>query len=389
MIKLDFYRLLMEQKDTGFVEEPDVDCRYTPYRIFVLETRLFPLIYKLVGEDVDIYPQGIFNAEKNRMDVHLKIVKIQDLQDQIEADDVLINLKEDDRLKIEKRLNEITSKDIDYALIDVEELYNSSVNKYPFSWFASVFEFALTDTSYNPFIAPEGIYLTFNPNSEYKKAYYTVCQDILKRIDTFYKSGVVVLKEDAPLIKNWNLIQIDEDGLLYQAGFVDHRFADNMVDFLLQRVQGDEYISFKLPNNLTKRHGIIATLQGNGFNPFVENSFLKIKCDDLINARKIASLIDAGYAMTYGRVMIVPVSRMSEVFLYSEYCQKNRVGESIGYFNDGNILFSVLLEDDDVDTDDLRLKMKGYAVSRLIEVSKISKLKAISPHSIIEQEYSF
>ena len=384
MIKLDFYRLLMDRKES---EEPDADCRYTPYRIFVLETRLFPLIYKLLGDEINIYPQGIYNLEKNRMDVHLKIVKIQDLQEQVEEADILIELNEENRLKIEKKLNEINSKDIDYALIDVEELYNSSLIKYPFSWFTSVFEFAFNDTLYNPFISPEGIYLTFEPNSEYKKTYYQICANILKRIDEFYKAGVVVLKEGGDIIKKWNLINIDSDQMLFQAGFVDRRFADNKVDFLLQRIQGEEYISFKLPNNLAKRHGIIAGLQAEGIIPFVENSYLKVKCKDLNAARKAASLIDAGYATTYGRVMISPVSRMSEVFLYSEYCQKNDIGVRIAYYNDGNILFSVLLKDDDVDTDVLKLDLKKYAVSRLSEVSKISKFKSLSPHDIIEKEY--
>ncbi len=47
MIKLELFRLLTEDYTIKNVEEADVDCRYTPYRIFVLETRLYPLIYNL------------------------------------------------------------------------------------------------------------------------------------------------------------------------------------------------------------------------------------------------------------------------------------------------------------------------------------------------------
>ena len=53
MFKLDLYRFLPEQHDMGFVEEADVDCRYSPYRIFVLETRIFPLIYSIFENNSD------------------------------------------------------------------------------------------------------------------------------------------------------------------------------------------------------------------------------------------------------------------------------------------------------------------------------------------------
>ena len=398
MINLGFYRLLQEKGGGQIIEEPDSDCRYTPYAMFVMETRLFPLIYDLLGEnekeDVNIFVQSDFNKEKNRMDVYLKIAKFQSLDEQGEGQEVLIELSEADKEKINKKLYEIQSENIAYALIDVKELYRSKNVRYPFAWFRSVIEYAMRNEyeEYNPFIRPEGIYLTFDPNSDYKVKYFEICQDILKKIEQFYENGVIVLDErderdeNDKIIEKWRLSSIDKR--LYVPDWSDKRFANNIVDFLLERIQGEKFISFEISVNLVKRHGMISRLQAEKYNPFIETGRLKVECDNLNEAKKIADLVDSGFATTYGRVSIFPVSRMSEVYLYSEYCYKNRIGDYIAYFAEGTILFSVLLSDENIDSDILRKNLKNYAVSRLTEVSKISKLKSLSPHNAIEQEYS-
>ena len=387
MINLGYYRLLQE-KQGEIIEEPDVDCRYTPYAMFVIETRLFPLIYDLLGENVNIFVQSDYNKEKNRMEVYLKFAQFQTLDEQGEDKEILIQMDDNKKKIIEKKLYEIQSENISYALIDVNELYKSKNVRYPFARFRSVLEYALSDeyNEYNAFIRPEGIYLTFDPNSDYKVDYFNVCQDILFRIDQFYERGVIVLDEKDTLIEKWQL-KASSDKRLYVPSWTDKRFADNMVDFLLERVQGEKFVCFEISKNLVKRHGIISKLQAGKYNPFIETSRLKVECDNLNDAKKIADLIDSGFATTYGRVSIFPAARMSEVYLYSEYCHKNTVGDYVAYFAEGSILFSILLNEEDIDTDILRKHLKDYAVSRLTEVSKISKLKSLSPHDAIEQEY--
>jgi hypothetical protein len=391
MIKLDLYRLLPEQHDMGFVDEPDVDCRYTPYRIFVLETRLFPLIYSMFQniENIDIYPKSIYNPKMNRMEVYLKIAKIDD--NTIEKEDDSVTLTEEQREKIQSEINKITSENIDYVLIDVNELYKSSGKQYPFSWFVSVLEYSLPDTSYNPFIQKEGIYLKFNLNSDYKNAYYKTCKKILKKIEQYHSHGVVIIDDNSNIVKNWDLVSIDNEEIvkrIFQPKWTDRRFAPKMVDFLILKIQGDSYISFSLPNNLTKRHGIMKKLEG--YESFIESSTLKVKCENIQEATKIANLVDYGYAKTYGRVMILEINRKSEAYLFSDYCTRNNIGESIAYYNDNKILFSVLLNEkhENVDTHSLSVSFRNYSISRLTEVIKISKFKGLSPHDIIEQEYS-
>ena len=389
MINLGFYRLLQEKQGGMLIEEPDVDCRYTPYAMFVIETRLFPLIYDLLGEEINIFVQSDYNKEKNRMDVYLKFAKFQPLDEQGEDKEILIQVNDEKKKIIEKKLYEIQSQNIYYALIDVKELYKSKNVRYPFDWFRSVLEYALAEEyeMYNPFIRPEGIYLTFDPNSDYKVKYFEICQDILKKIEIFYEKGFIVLDEKDEIIEKWGLIA-SGDKRLYAPNWTDKRFANNIVDFLLERVQGEKFISFEISNNLVKRHGIIAKLQAEKYNPFIETGKLKVECDNVDEAIRIGKLVDSGFATTYGRVSIFPAARMSEVYLYSEYCYKNSIGDYVAYFAEGGILFSVLLNDQESDIDVLRKNLKDYAVSRLTEVSKISKLKSMSPHDAIEQEYS-
>lgn len=395
MIKLDLYRLLPETHALGTDEEADSDCNYTPYRIFVLESRLYPFIYKMFPNiNLYIYPKSIYNPKTYRMDVYLTLTKIL-----TEDSEELIELTEEQKDKIQDKINKITSENIDYALIDINEFYKSLPKKYPFGWFRSVLEYTSLDSSFNPFIRPEGIYLKFNPDSDYKPAYYNVCKFLKERIAEFYSKGVVVLsnlidsKTKEKLTKDWHLVAIDEEEIqkrLFQPNWKDGRFANNPVDFLLRKIEGDEYIRIKLPDNLVKRHGIIKSLEKEEL--IVEGSYLKIKAENLEKARKIAFVIEDAKSNTNGRVVVLTSGRLSEIYLFFEYAEKFKKGECISYSTNSNenpYMFSCLLKENDyMSNQDLQERFRNYALDRLIEVSKITKLKNMSPHDIIEQEYS-
>ena len=124
----------------------------------------------------------------------------------------------------------------------------------------------------------------------------------------------------------------------------------------------------------------------------VEGSYIKIKVENIDKARKIASLAEYGESKTNGRVVVLAANRMSEIYLFFEYADKFKKGESISYSVDSNenpYIFSCLLKDDDyMSLETLRERFRNYALDRLIEVSKVTKLKNMSPHDIIEKEYS-
>jgi len=395
MIKLDLYRLLPETHYLGTDEEADTDCNYTPYRIFVLESRLYPFIYNMFPDlNLYIYPKSIYNPKTYRMDVYLTITKITTP----ESEEV-IELNKKEKEKIQDKINKITSENIDYALIDIHEFYKSLPIKYPFSWFKSVLEYTGIDSSYNPFIKEEGIYLKFNPDSEYKPGYYKVCEFLKNRISEFYSKGVIILsniidsKKKEKLLKDWKLISLDNEEIekrIFQPNWRDGRFAENQVDFLLRKIEEDEYIRIKLPDNLVKRHGIIKALEKEEL--IIEASYLKVKVRNLEHAQKIATIFENAESKTNGRVIVLAAGRMSEIYLFFEYAEKFKKGDCISYSINSNqnpYMFSCLLKADDYTSPEiLKERFRNYALDRLIEVSKVTKLKNISPHDIIEKEYS-
>jgi hypothetical protein len=426
MIRLDYYRLLPDTQYIGVVDEPDIDCHFSPYSIFVLETRLYPLIYKLFPKiPIDILVLTRYESDKNRMQAYLNIKKLENTTD-AGIENAFVDLTDLQREIILSKINEINSYEPNYALIDVEELYKSMpiINNMciPFSYFATMLQYTGIDSSYNPFIRPEGIYCTFNPNSEYKKAYNEVCKFLVSRISEFYSRGAIVFSNlnstnsKDELIKNWHLVPIDdeEDTLqqqkeemvktIFEPLWTDERFAKNKVDFLTLKLQGDPYISLKVPDNFVKRHGIASMLQKYKYSFVFEGSYLKAEAKILHEAYSIASLVEYGMNMKTGsrKVMVLAASRLSEVYLYFEYANKKfgKNNNSMTYMvsnNENPYIFSCLLPNSEmtkqtsssfVDLDDLRLSFRDYAVSRLTEVSKVSKFKNMSPHSIIEQEYS-
>jgi hypothetical protein len=424
MIPLDYYRLLPDTQYIGVVDEPDNDCRFSPYSVFVLETRLYPLIYKLFPEiPLDIFILTRYESDKNRMQAYLNIKKVENTTDP-GTENSHVNLTDTQREIILSKINEINSYEPNYALIDVEELYKSMpiINNMviPFSYFTTMLQYTGIDSSYNPFIRPEGIYCTFNPNSEYNIAYNEVCKFLVSRISEFYSRGAIVFSNlitpndstnfKDELIKNWHLVPIDDEEVvktIFEPLWTDERFAKNKVDFLTLKLQGDPYISLKISDNFVKRHGIASMLQKYKYSFVFEGSYLKAEAKNLHEAYSIASLVEYGMNGSKNgsgskKVMVLAASRLSEIYLYFEYANKKfgKNNNSITYQvnnNENPYIFSCLLPTSEmtkqtsssfVDLDDLRLSFRDYAVSRLTEVSKVSKFKNMSPHSIIEQEYS-
>ena len=476
-IRLDcIYNLVAENHPIGFDQEAG-DGTYNPYNLFVLETRLFPYIYKLflqhgiIQNKSDILPtfHSVYDEKVNKKVYHLKISFTQENEENRQK---LESKKEELENGIRKKISEITSVNVEYALIDKEALYDAiyyepnavtqnNVNegqiqsvhhknnlnldkKMPYDWFCKVLEYTGLDSRYNPFIGEDGIYLSFNPyfgrSSEttfypsipsslnageenpdlsqpqptYQKAYYQVCQFLINKIKDYYKRGVIVLNDiiDAEskvnFVKNWHLTPIDEEEIearIFETKWIDNRFAPDKVEFLLNKLQGNNYMYFWTPDNLVVRHQIARSLQSASKGMIVEGSYIKVEADNFKEAQLIASLYEAALLkVPIGRVLPIAASRLSEVLLYFQYAQENfsrftQIGEDgvkepincVSYGVDNVVnpyMFSFFLPNEvQSDADALRREFKSFSIKRLVEVSKVTKLKSISPHSIIEEEF--
>ena len=421
MIKLDFFKLIQQEHVLGADEQSETDCRFTPYQIFVLETRLYPLIYRMFPDrNLEIYLKSEYNRLTNRMDIYLTIKELLNTSDPY-LENSLLELTPLEIEKIQKKIDEINSYEINYALIDSKELYDSmnhfvdrkhiknttftlatDIPKISFTYFQKMLEYTGLDSGFNPFIRPEGIYLTFNPISDYKPAYYEVSKFLIDKIVEFYVNGVVILddiidsKVKEEFIKAWKLKAYDEEEKIhriYYPDWQDARFARNPVDFLTRKIEGDTFIRIPVSDNFVKRHGIAKAFQKENKGILFEGSYLKIQVNGLEEAQKYASLKVAAEATSYGKVLTISASRLSEIYLYFDYVEKKYgKGKSVTYYLnniENPYMFSVMLPEDEYDNlDEIRKQFREFVLNRLVDVSKVTKLKNMSPHDIIIQEYS-
>ncbi len=419
MIALDYYRLLPESQYINGVEIPENDCSFNPYAIFVLETRLYPLIYKIFEDvPIEITCQTKYSVEKKRMDLFLILKKLEDTRDPFIENNLIDMTKQQKEIIIQK-IYDIKAIYPDYALIDINELYKSMNVNIPFSYFSSMLQYSGID-SYNAFIRPEGIYVTFNSTSDYKRIYYEISLFLVNRVKEFYEKGTILfgnlidnnVKEQ--LIQDWKLVSIEEKEelavplqgqlqgqlqlqqstipLLYQPNWMDDRFAKNRVDFLLRKLQGDSYIRLKVSDNLVKRHGIARHLQKYKYPMVFEGSYLKVEAKNLFAAQQIASIVEYATGITNGKVFTLGVARLAEIYLYFDYArEKFGKGKSVAYSINNletSYIFSCMIPNNLFSSiDELRYEFRDYAVQRLTDVTKVSKFKNMSPYSIIEEEY--
>ena len=397
-----FYRLLPQMHSEGCDDEPEF--HYNSFDIFVLETRLYPLIYKLLpNKNLQIYLMGKYDEGRNKMVLHLEIEElVYSTNPNIPNEKVTLTPYQTREIK--KKIAEITSENVGYALIDINELYENSEKEYSKSWMYSVLPYVGLNTEYNPFIRSEGIYLTFNPLSDYLTAYRDVCDYILYKLDEFYHNGVVVLNDvldnifKETLIQNWKLEPLDVNEniqQLYQPTWTDFRFARNITDFMMEKISGDPYIRFNISDNYVVRHFIAKLFQENNKGLSIEGSVLKTVSTNIDEALNISALVEAGEGLAKGRVVIMMVPRLSYIYLFNDYAMKKYednkdILNTVSYMTNDKepYTFSILLPENEYTPDEeLRKEFYNFALDRLIETSKIVKLKNKSPHDIIEEEY--
>ena len=265
---------------------------YTPYDIFCLQSRLYPLIYQMLGRDVMI----LFEDEhlNERMELTLRLVRMDNSS--IDNPERIIKLKKKQQKILNEAINRITAEHMGYCLIDKQELLLSVGRRYPTSWFYTMMEYVILPIEYNPFLSSTsysgsgGIYLAFNPESDYKTAYNSVCQLLLNTIAQYYEEGVVF--RPFSIIDSWSLEAVDgQTNQLYRPTWQDDRFAPNPVEFLLKKIQGDPYIRLPISSNLVTRHYIASILNEYEIAVIFEGDYARIQVNSLEEAQKIASLV--------------------------------------------------------------------------------------------------
>lgn len=341
MLNTPYYRTLTQTHSLGCDDLPDAN--YVPYDIFCLETRLYPLVYSLLGRDVQLLFKTVNMNE--RMELKIEIEKIVDMSNQEPSVNPTVILDEEIRGKLQRKVNEITSKYVGYCYIDREELWLSAMKRYPTGWFHSVLRYIDISSAYAPFYHESGIYLAFNPYSDYKTAYLQINTYLLNVIEEYYQQGVVYGAKS--IAEKWRLERIDDQEIvpkLYRAMWSDKRIAPDIVCFLLERLQGDKFIRIEVSDNLVKRHKIILELSRYNVPIIFENGYIKIECNSIEDAQYFASIIHSASSLAIGKVITKKLDSMEKVNMFVDAANKLlNYPECVGYQTSSGYIFSCLV----------------------------------------------
>jgi len=318
LISTPYYRTLGERHLIGCDDEPDF--MYGPYDIFCMKTRLYPTVYELYNRDIEIIFRGVHR--NNRMEIKIELVEITTITAGPISNKTL-NISEKNYKILTDAVNKIVTENSDYCLINKHELYLSSGKYYPKYWFDTILGYIQLPTEYNPFIQPEGIYLSFNRDSDYITAYNEVVKILLDTVDKYYNEGVVY--KAGNISEKWKLERLDYEEVqarLFKPMWEDKRFAPYLVDFLIDKIRGDPYIKIKVSDNLVKRHWIakILTLEGVAF--VFDGFYVKVLVDNLEDAQSIVSAVLEAQHMASGKVIIYAINRPEWIDLYIKAANK-------------------------------------------------------------------
>ena len=203
LISTPYYRGLTSTHVSGCDEL--TTSTYRPYDLFCLGTRLYPSVYRMFGRDVEIIFRSIH--QNDRMELKIDIVEIMVITNSEPVKNPSVDMSNEQFKILSGIVNRIVSEHSGYCLIDKYELYMSSRKDYPKSWFYAVGGYINLLGEYNHFIRPDGIYLTFDPLSNYKNGYNDVVKNLLDTIDKYYKNGVVYGAGN--IAEKWNLEKLD------------------------------------------------------------------------------------------------------------------------------------------------------------------------------------
>ena len=320
-----YYRTLTPIHTIGYDEEADFN--YGPYNIFCMETRLYPKVYDIFGRDIMIIFQSVH--EDHRMNLKIKLVRITNSYSGVVPNQDL-DINEDQKIIIQDSIDRIVSVNPEYCLIDKEELYIAGGGLYPKAWYNEVLgyidinkddreyeSFGDYPKDYNPFITEDGIYLMFNPVSNYKTAYNEVVGKVLNMLEKYYREGVVYGASN--IAYDWKLERMDEDEVvpkLYKPTWTDNRFAPNLSEFLKGRINGETFINIKVSNNLVARHYISLELSKDKINMVFDGNYIKIPVKDLDEAQYVTSLVVSGQSKANGKVVTCALNKMELIYKY-------------------------------------------------------------------------
>lgn len=299
-----YYRTLLERTSTQCAPEPDFN--YTPYKLFCLKTKLYPQLHRLLGSDADIRLTSIYQHNK----MYLTVVPVRGSQP--------IVLSVEQFRQLQTIVDSLTGTDEGSCLIFSSEEQHLSLldvhNKLiPSSWIKSMIPYVYLDPELNPSVNEFGVHAVLTGYPDYAGKQIDLMLDIISQLRKMYEQGYIA--HGRQLVEAWDLEPLDDDGIIYRPRWIDRRFAPNLVEFLQSRLQGEQEITITIGENYVRRHFVAFMLTHVAFR-FVGSS-VRIKVDNLNQARSVSSLVISAVASTVGKVLTLLVTQLSWISIYT------------------------------------------------------------------------
>lgn len=208
----------------------------------------------------------------------------------------------------QEKVTEIINNRPDYCLV-----YSSKLEtKFPSTWVREMLPYINNvPKKFNPFIYEDDLYVDLSSESEYDKVYSNLIYHIRKLLKKRWRRGYVTYA--AKIAKDWSLISVDEEGILFRPDWKDGRFAFDAAPFLLSRLEGNKYISLKLPPTLPIMHNVASLLQERNFyfvaQPLV-GCYVFLRVENLHEAQ---ALVDEIEEVAYSSVGVSYVENFSSL----------------------------------------------------------------------------
>ena len=319
-ILTSFYQNVVYREPLECASEPEFN--YTPYSLFCLETRLIPLLKKLVS------PTVFVNFDTERRDSRIyQLVKIY-TQDS-EGRSSLAKLTDTQLDIIRVQVDYITTIDRDYCILITGDdlVVSDSGEPLPPSWVKTILPYLPLDNIVYPFYKNDAIYVNLNARSEpyralspdYTETYTTLTSYVRQTLNSYYRSGYVVSYCVAEEVTGQLELQpLSDDGYLYAPSWIDHRFAPNPVEFILNRLRGETEVRVKIGNNQVKRHLVSQAFNQLDVDYLFSGPYLIFQADSLQQIRTWTSAAANAAGLAQGKVITLSVPDEEQLNRYRD-----------------------------------------------------------------------
>lgn len=301
-IETPYYRTIVNINSNSCSEE--YDTNYTPYLLFCLKTKLFPIVSKLLSSNIDISFMSIPKNDKMILTVVLT------------KGSIPIDITTNDINTIQKYVDIFTTTNNDFCLLftPFNSIQDEKSNKIiPSSWIQQLLPYVIINPNLNPYIDEYGLHINIK-NKDYLSYYNKLVANINEQLIKFYDSGYIF---NASSIKDeWQLESINDDNTIFRPLWSDQRFASDLVDFLTSRIRGNKYIRLLISENLVNRHFICTELYKYTSEFYFSSSYIYIKVNNIDEASTFTSIVMSQISKSIGRVIYFKSSHISWMHLY-------------------------------------------------------------------------